>query len=282
MQKEKLVKAIFEKNSYLCVGLDVDVAKLPPHLPKNKHGLLAFNRAIVEATAPYAVAYKINLAFYELLGKDGWDLLEKTLDLLPKNTFRIADAKRGDIGNTSKMYARTFFERLSFDALTVAPYMGRDSVLPFLAFPNKWVILLALTSNQGSNDFQRLPLGTTPEAAGEQLFERVLKVSQNWGTAENLMYVLGATHPREIRKLRNMMPAHFFLVPGIGAQGGSLVQVSEAGLSPECGLLVNASRSIIYASAGEDFAQAAANEAAKLQKEMKFFLEKIGKQKQKP
>ncbi len=269
MNQQELIAQIHEKQSYLCVGLDTALDRLPAHLPKNASGFLAFNRQIIEATAPFAVAYKINTAFYEALGAEGWQILEETLAMLPANTFKIADAKRGDIGNTSRMYAQAFFEKMDFDALTVAPYMGEDSVLPFLAFKGKWVILLALTSNVGSRNFQHLFI----QNAEEKLFESVLRQSQQWGTPENLMYVVGATQAEALKQIREIIPHHFLLVPGVGAQGGSLQAVSEAGLNAEVGLLVNSSRGVIYASNGEDFAEAAAQEAQKLQEEMASYLQ---------
>lgn len=268
MDKQKLKQKILEKQSYLCVGLDSSIDKLPTLIPKNMEGLFEFNKAIIEATKPYAVSYKINIAFYEVFGKAGWEVLEKTLEILPKDTFNIADAKRGDIGNTSKMYASAFLETMDFDAVTVAPYMGEDSVQPFLEIENKWVILLALTSNSGSKNFQHLYL----KDFDEKLFERVLKTSKEWGSTENMMYVVGATQADALKDIRKIIPNHFLLVPGVGAQGGSLKEVSQAGITKDVGLLVNSSRGIIYASNSADFADAAAREAEKLQTEMAKYL----------
>ncbi|RAK03132.1 orotidine-5'-phosphate decarboxylase [Larkinella arboricola] len=271
MTAQELYQAIVSKKSYLCVGLDTDIRRIPAHLQREPDPVAAFNRQIIEATAEYAVAYKPNIAFYEAQGPRGWESLQRTLEYIPKDCFTIADAKRGDIGNTSSLYARTFFDPassgLDFDAVTVAPYMGRDSVEPFLEFENKWVILLALTSNAGSADFQQLPVD------GEKLYEKVIKRSQTWAGAERMMYVVGATRADELAHIRTLIPAHFLLVPGVGAQGGSLADVSRYGMNSQCGLLVNASRSILYASSGTDFAQKAADEARTLQQEMKTQLE---------
>ena len=225
----------------MCVGLDTDIRKLPDGISRDVSGMLEFNKAIIEATSEFAVSYKLNTAFYESLGAAGWELMEKTLELIPNNVFTIADAKRGDIGNTSSLYARAFFETLSFDSITVNPYMGQDSVSPFLAFEGKWSILLALTSNAGSQDFQVLK---TPEG---QVFEEVLKKSSAWGNAENTMYVVGATRAEELSRIRKIIPDHFLLVPGVGAQGGSLEEVCKYGITKNVGLLVNSSRKIIYA-----------------------------------
>lgn len=268
MTYQDLFEAIQEKKSYLCVGLDTDPAKLPQHLLKHENPVLEFNKRIIEATAPYCVAYKPNTAFYEAMGVAGWETLRQTLEFIPRAHFSIADAKRGDIGNTSKMYAKAFFDEMKADAITVAPYMGADSVMPFLDFEGKWVILLALTSNSGSQDFQVLEVGEEP------LYERVIRSSQVWGTPEQLMYVVGATQTTELENVRRLAPDHFLLVPGVGAQGGSLEEVSKWGMNKHCGLLVNASRSILYASSGEDFAEAAAAEAKKLQEQMSHYLEK--------
>jgi orotidine-5'-phosphate decarboxylase len=267
MQRSTLISLIRESQSFLCVGLDTDPAKLPPHLPATREGILQFNRAIIDATAPYCVAYKVNTAFYEAMGREGWDILTETAGMLPDTHFRIADAKRGDIGNTSTQYAKAFFEAMPFDAVTVAPYMGEDSVAPFLQFPGKWAIVLALTSNAGSADFQQLKIN------GTSLYETVLQRSQHWGTPENLMYVVGATHPEAIRHIRSVVPEHFLLVPGVGAQGGSLAEVCRHGLNDDVGLLVNASRSILYAGKGEDYAEQAAAEAKHLQMEMADILQ---------
>lgn len=236
------------------------------HLPKNGNGLLAFNRQIIDATMPFSVAYKINTAFYEQYGSQGWAWMEETLAAVPETTFRIADAKRGDIGNTSSMYAKAFFETLNFDAITVAPYMGEDSLRPFLEFANKWIICLALTSNSGHANFQIL------EYAQKKLYETVIETVCKWGNEQNLMFVVGATRAADVSHIRTMIPNHFLLVPGVGAQGGSLTDVSKAGLTQDCGLLINSSRGIIYASDNEDFATAAGNEAYKIQQEMKNLL----------
>ncbi|MFT4031561.1 MAG: orotidine-5'-phosphate decarboxylase [Siphonobacter sp.] len=275
MTRSELFAQIKAKSSYLCVGLDTDIQKIPEHLRSEPDPIFAFNRAIVEATHKYAVAYKPNLAFYEALGPRGWESLQKTLEIIPKECFTIADAKRGDIGNTSGLYARAFFDAsasgLEFDSVTVAPYMGEDSVKPFLNFPNKWVILLALTSNPGSADFQQLEakVGVT----SRPIFEHVLMTSQNWADADNMMYVVGATRADQLQRVRELAPEHFLLVPGVGAQGGSLSEVSKFGMNRQCGLLVNSSRGIIYASPGTDFAQAAAKEAKKVQQEMTEYLD---------
>lgn len=274
MTRTQLVQQIKSKNSYLCVGLDTDPLKIPRHLLSEKDPIFEFNKQIIDATYPYAVAYKPNIAFYEALGPAGWESLQKTLEYLPADCFSIADAKRGDIGNTSKLYAKTFFDPraagLNFHSVTVAPYMGSDSVIPFLEYENKWVILLALTSNEGAYDLQLVE-----NQYGKALFEQVLTKSQDWGTAENMMYVVGATKVEMIQKVRALVPDHFLLVPGVGAQGGSLSEVSKYGLNSEVGLLINASRSIIYASSGQDFAQKAKAEAQALQAEMQVLLQNI-------
>ena len=266
MNKQELFENIKRKQSFLCVGLDTDIKKIPEHLLKEEDPIFAFNKAIIDATAPYCIAYKPNLAFYESMGVKGWIAFEKTVEYIKKNypdLFIIADAKRGDIGNTSAMYARTFFEELDIDSVTVAPYMGEDSVTPFLTYEGKWVILLALTSNKGSHDFQ-----LTEDKDGERLFEKVLRKSQAWANDENMMYVVGATQGRMFEDIRRIVPNHFLLVPGIGAQGGSLEEVCRYGMTPQCGLIVNSSRAIIYADKSEAFAQAAKNEAEKVQKQM--------------
>lgn len=266
MNRKELIEQIRSKNSFLCVGLDTDIKKIPQHLLTEDDPIFAFNKAIIDATAPYCVSYKPNLAFYEAFGVKGMISFEKTVSYLKENYsthFIIADAKRGDIGNTSAMYARTFFGEYDIDALTVAPYMGEDSVTPFLTYDNKWVVLLALTSNKGSHDFQ-----LTADTNGERLFEKVLRVSQQWGTSENMMYVVGATQGEMFKDIRRVVPHHFLLVPGVGAQGGSLQEVCKYGMNEDCGLLVNSSRGIIYASGGEDFAEVAAQKAHELQKEM--------------
>ena len=266
MNKQELFENIKRKQSFLCVGLDTDIKKIPEHLLKEEDPIFAFNKAIIDATAPYCIAYKPNLAFYESMGVKGWIAFEKTVEYIKKNypdQFIIADAKRGDIGNTSAMYARTFFEELDIDSVTVAPYMGEDSVTPFLTYEGKWVILLALTSNKGSHDFQ-----LTEDKDGERLFEKVLRKSQAWANDENMMYVVGATQGRMFEDIRRIVPNHFLLVPGIGAQGGSLEEVCRYGMTPQCGLIVNSSRAIIYADKSEAFVQAAKNEAEKVQKQM--------------
>ncbi|HIZ05263.1 MAG TPA: orotidine-5'-phosphate decarboxylase [Candidatus Phocaeicola gallistercoris] len=266
MNKQELFENIKRKQSFLCVGLDTDIKKIPEHLLKEEDPIFAFNKAIIDATAPYCIAYKPNLAFYESMGVKGWMAFERTVEYIKKNypdQFIIADAKRGDIGNTSAMYARTFFEELDIDSVTVAPYMGEDSVSPFLTYGGKWVILLALTSNKGSHDFQ-----LTEDKDGERLFEKVLRKSQAWANDENMMYVVGATQGRMFEDIRRIAPNHFLLVPGIGAQGGSLEEVCKYGMTPQCGLIVNSSRAIIYADKSENFAQAAMNEAEKVQKQM--------------
>lgn len=275
MNRQQLINEIFTKKTFLCVGLDTDINKIPAHLKNEDDPIFAFNKAIIDATAPYCVAYKPNLAFYECYGLKGMLAFEKTIQYIKENHpnhFIIADAKRGDIGNTSKMYAQTFFEEYNLDSVTVAPYMGEDSVKPFLEYDEKWVILLALTSNKGSHDFQ-----LTEDKQGERLFEKVLKKSQEWGTTENLMYVVGATQGKMFEDIRRMAPEHFLLVPGVGAQGGSLQEVCKYGMTKDCGLLVNSSRGIIYASADTDFAEVAAVKAKELQEEMAVELERIAK-----
>lgn len=266
MNRQQLIHQIFTKKTFLCVGLDTDISKIPEHLKNESDPIFAFNKAIIDATAPFCVAYKPNLAFYESYGLKGMMAFEKTIQYLKNHYpthFIIADAKRGDIGNTSKMYARTFFEEYDLDSVTVAPYMGEDSVKPFLEYNGKWVILLALTSNKGSHDFQ-----LTEDKSGERLFEKVLKKSQEWGTPENLMYVVGATQGRMFEDIRRIAPEHFLLVPGVGAQGGNLQEVCKYGMTKGCGLLVNSSRGIIYAGKGTDFAEAAARKAREMQEEM--------------
>ncbi len=275
MNRQQLINEIFTKKTFLCVGLDTDINKIPAHLKNEDDPIFAFNKAIIDATAPYCVAYKPNLAFYECYGLKGMLAFEKTIQYIKEkhpNHFNIADAKRGDIGNTSKMYAKTFFEEYNLDSVTVAPYMGEDSVKPFLEYDGKWVILLALTSNKGSHDFQ-----LTEDKQGERLFEKVLKKSQEWGTTENLMYVVGATQGKMFEDIRRIAPEHFLLVPGVGAQGGSLQEVCKYGMTKDCGLLVNSSRGIIYASTDTDFAEVAAVKAKELQEEMAVELEHIAK-----
>ena len=273
MKRQELIQQIRDKESFLCVGLDTDLKKVPQHLLKEQDPIFAFNKAIIDATAPYCVSYKPNLAFYEAFGVKGLVAFEKTVKYLKENYpqhFIIADAKRGDIGNTSAMYARTFFEEYDVDSLTVAPYMGEDSVTPFLGYEGKWVILLALTSNKGSHDFQ-----LTEDQQGERLFEKVLRTSQQWGTSENMMYVVGATQGKMFEDIRKVVPNHFLLVPGVGAQGGSLEEVCKYGMTKDCGLLVNSSRGIIYASSGKDYAAAAADKARELQQQMAAELKKL-------
>lgn len=274
MNRQQLIAQIKEKKSFLCVGLDTDLKKVPSHLLNEEDPIFAFNKAIIDATASYCVAYKPNLAFYEAHGVKGLCSFEKTIKYLKTNYpmhFIIADAKRGDIGNTSAMYARTFFEEYDIDSLTVAPYMGEDSVTPFLGYEGHWVILLALTSNKGSHDFQ-----LTTDAQGERLFEKVLRQSQQWGNADNMMYVVGATQGKMFEDIRRLAPHHFLLVPGVGAQGGSLEEVCRYGMNNDCGLLVNSSRGIIYASNDVDFAQVAGKKAHELQVQMATELEKAG------
>ncbi|MFO7258574.1 MAG: orotidine-5'-phosphate decarboxylase [Bacteroidota bacterium] len=271
MDRQQLFDRIRQKGSYLCVGLDTDIRKIPSHLRNSDDPLFEFNRQIIDATHEYAVAYKPNVAFYESLGPAGWQSLERTLKYIPEGIFTIADAKRGDIGNTSSLYARAFFEQMQFDAVTVAPYMGADSVAPFLAFKNKWTILLACTSNPGSNDFQTIESRTT----GRPLYEEVIVKACEWAGPDQLMFVAGATAPERIKRVRSLAPDHFLLVPGIGAQGGSLSAVSEAGMNKMCGLLVNATRSILYASDGKDFAEEAAKEARLLRDEMSSYLDRF-------
>lgn len=275
MTKQELIEQIKRKKSFLCVGLDTDLNKIPEHLLGEEDPIFAFNKAIIEATSDLCVAYKPNIAFYESYGVKGWEALRKTSEILPKDCFSIADAKRGDIGNTSKMYAQAFFNPevsgLDFDSITIAPYMGEDSVTPFLDFPGKWAIVLALTSNQGSLDFQNFS-----NASGKQLFEEVIDKVNTWGTSENIMYVVGATRGDAFLKIREHAPDNFLLVPGVGAQGGSLADVCQYGMNKDCGLLVNSTRGIIYASKGKDFAEKAREEALILQKEMQEELEKHG------
>lgn len=266
MTKEQLFDNILRKQSFLCVGLDTDIKKIPEHLLKEEDPIFAFNKAIIDATQDLCIAYKPNLAFYESLGVKGWIAFEKTVKYIKQHypdQFIIADAKRGDIGNTSTMYARSFFEELDIDSVTVAPYMGEDSVSPFLAYPGKWVILLALTSNKGSHDFQ-----LTADAEGERLFEKVLRKSQQWGSNEQMMYVVGATQGRAFEDIRRIVPDHFLLVPGVGAQGGSLEEVCKYGMNSQCGLIVNSSRGIIYVDKSEQFAAASRRAAQEVQTQM--------------
>ncbi|RAW01132.1 orotidine-5'-phosphate decarboxylase [Pseudochryseolinea flava] len=271
MNRTQLFEQIKKKSSYLCVGLDTDVDKIPTHLRSAADPVFEFNKQIIDATIDLCVAYKPNIAFYEALGPKGWESLQKTLEYIPKDVFTIADAKRGDIGNTSALYAKAFFEHMSFDSITVAPYMGEDSVKPFLKFKNKWVILLAHTSNPGADDFQLLQ----STGSGKKLYEEVILKSQQWATPDKLMYVVGATQAEKIGGIRVLAPDHFFLVPGIGAQGGDLAQVSKFGMNKQCGLLVNSARNIIYASSDKDFATAAKSEATKVRNEMENLLNSL-------
>jgi orotidine-5'-phosphate decarboxylase len=274
MDRKELIALIQKKRSFLCVGLDTDLNKIPKHLLHTDDPIFEFNKAIVDATIDFTVAYKPNLAFYECYGVKGWQSLSRTANYIqetyPGQAFTIADAKRGDIGNTSQQYARAMFDKQSsgmeFDAVTVAPYMGEDSVKPFLSYPSKWIIVLALTSNKGAEDFQFFSDGET------RLFEQVLKQSRNWGSEENMMYVVGATKAEMLGSIRKIVPSHFLLVPGVGAQGGSLQEVAKYGLNNECGILVNSSRNIIYSSSGDDFALKAREEASKMQQEMAVLL----------
>ncbi len=270
MNKSQLYKEIVKKSSFLCVGLDADSKKMPKPLVGNADAVFEFNRAIVDATAQYAVSYKPNLAFYEEMGECGWSVFARTVEYIRKNypeQFIIADAKRGDIGNTSAMYARAFFDEMDVDAVTLAPYMGADSVKPFLDFEGKWAVILALTSNPSAADFELLKL-----EGGERVYERVLRTSKEWGSEDNTMYVVGATQAVELENIRKIVPGHFLLVPGVGAQGGSLEEVYKYGANSECGLLVNSSRGIIYASLDDDFAAKAADEAQKLQRQMSMLI----------
>jgi orotidine-5'-phosphate decarboxylase len=288
MTRQELVKTIYAKGSYLLVGLDTDPQKIPSSFSRDTKGMLAFNKAIIDATKEYCVGYKINTAFYEAHGLKGWEVMEETARYIPSTHFTIADAKRGDIGNTSSQYAKAFFETLDFDAITVAPYMGADSVKPFLEFKDKWTILLGLTSNPGASDFelQRFASTTTTgvesaelaldvsTGSSEYLYEKVLRTASLWGSEEKLMFVIGATNPQEFENIRSITPNHFYLVPGIGAQGGSLQEISQKAMISDCGLLVAASRAVIYASGGDDFAEAAARVANKYAAEMKTYLPK--------
>lgn len=274
MTREQLFEQIIKKQSFLCVGLDTDIRKIPQHLLQEEDPIFSFNKAIIDATAAYCVAYKPNLAFYESMGVRGWISFEKTIQYLNENypeQMIIADAKRGDIGNTSAMYARTFFEEINVDAVTVAPYMGEDSVTPFLGYEGKWVILLALTSNKGSHDFQ-----LTEDANGEKLFEKVLHKSQEWADANQMMYVVGATQGKAFEDIRRIAPDHFLLVPGVGAQGGSLEEVCKYGMNKSCGLIVNSSRAIIYADTTEQYAEVAAQKAKEVREQMAAELAKAG------
>jgi orotidine-5'-phosphate decarboxylase len=278
MRREQLIAQIQQKQNYLCIGLDTDPAKLPRHLQSHTDAVFEFNKQIIDATKELCVSYKINTAFYEAMGVKGWEALEKTVNYIPSTHLKIADAKRGDIGNTSAQYAKAFFEVYGFDAVTVAPYMGEDSIRPFLDYPDKWTIVLGLTSNKGSYDFEQLLVtelsaetANTPATRPTFLYEKVMHRIAEWGTPENLMFVVGATKPEQLSDLRKAFPQHFFLVPGVGFQGGSLDDVSAAGLNQDGGLLVNVSRAIIYASSGENFAEEAMHIAAQYDSEMKLF-----------
>lgn len=269
MNYQELVSQIKQKKSFLCVGLDTDLAKIPSHLLKLEDPIFEFNKQIIDATKDFCVAYKPNIAFYEMLGPKGWESLRKTIEYIPFDIFTIADAKRGDIGNTSLYYANTFFDTYNFNSVTVAPYMGSDSVQPYLQHPNKWAIVLALTSNKGADDFELQKL-----ESGNFVFEKVLETSKNWGNEQNMMYVVGATRPEMLKKIRTLIPNHFLLVPGVGAQGGSLSEVVKYGMNPSTiGLLVNSSRGIIYAGDGEDFAHKAGEKAKAIQQEMELLME---------
>ena len=267
MTRAQLVEQIRQKKSYLCVGLDTDLERIPKHLLSEPDPIFAFNKAIIDATLDLCVSYKINTAFYEAMGLKGWEAMEKTVRYIPDTHFKIADAKRGDIGNTSTQYAKAFLENLPFDSITIAPYMGEDSVKPFLVYPGKWGIVLGLTSNKGADDFERLPL-----ASGGPLFETVLKTVSSWGSPENLMFVIGATQADAFTRIRALLPDHFFLVPGVGTQGGSLKDISERAMNADCGLLVNVSRAVIYASEKEDFATEARAIVEQYATEMKNYL----------
>ncbi|HND82510.1 MAG TPA: orotidine-5'-phosphate decarboxylase [Chitinophagales bacterium] len=269
MTRKQLIQQIKKKKSFLCVGLDTDITKIPPHLLKYKNPILEFNKQIIEATHDVCVAYKPNIAFYEMYGAKGWETLEKTVQHIPNHIFKIADAKRGDIGNTSNMYAKAFLENMPFDAITIAPYMGEDSIKPFLEIKNKWVIVLGLTSNKGAQDFQFLKSNKKP------LYQNVMEKCMQYGTADNMMFVIGATKALYFKDIRKFCPDHFFLVPGVGAQGGDLQALSQFGMNKDYGLLVNATRSIIYASNGKDFAERARVEAIRMQQEMKLLMHAI-------
>jgi len=271
MHRNILIQQIKQKQSYLCVGLDTDLTKIPKHLQHNKNAIVHFNKAIIDATKDYCVSYKINTAFYEANGSKGWEDMEETVNYIPSTHFKIADAKRGDIGNTSTQYAKAFFETLPFDAITVAPYMGEDSIRPFLEYENKWTIVLGLTSNKGAKDFEMKKL-LNVEKEEIFLYEKVLETVSKWGNKENLMFVVGATQASELTNIRKYVPDNFLLVPGVGFQGGSLAETSKYGMNRDCGLLVNASRAIIYAGDGENFAEEAAIIASQYQVEMKGFL----------
>lgn len=272
MHRQVLIEQIKQKQTYLCVGLDTDINKIPVHLRKEKDAILQFNKAIIDHTKDYCVSYKLNTAFYEALGPAGWEIMAATVDYIPDTHLSIADAKRADIGNTSAYYAKAFFESLNFDAITVAPYMGEDSLSPFLAYDNKWTIVLGLTSNPGAADFELQAMQTAAGVPPEMLYERVMRTVARWGNPSNLMFVAGATQASALSNIRQLLPNHFLLVPGVGFQGGSLKEVSEHGLIPDVGLLINASRAIIYASSNENFAEEAAVIAREYQTEMAAYL----------
>ena len=275
MTRQQLIEQIYNKQSYLCVGLDTDITKIPKHLLSEPEPVFAFNKAIIDATRDLCVSFKINTAFYEALGVKGWEAMEKTVNYIGNDHFKIADAKRGDIGNTSDQYAKAFFETLPYDAVTVAPYMGEDSVKPFLQHQGKWAIVLGLTSNKGASDFELQPMFSEDTNHGSLLYEKVLQTVSTWGTPDNLMFVVGATQADSFINIRKITPHHFYLVPGVGAQGGSLKEISEKAMNKDCGILVNASRAIIYASDGKDFAEKARVIAKEYQQEMKSYLKKI-------
>lgn len=270
MKRTELINQIKTQQSYLCVGLDTDIKKFPSHLQSQPDAVLQFNKAIVNATKDYCIAYKINTAFYEVFGAKGWEILEETLTYIPSTHFTIADAKRGDIGNTSAQYAKTFFETYKFDAVTVAPYMGEDSIRPFLDYKDKFTIVLGLTSNKGANDFEYLKT-----VDNNFFYEEIISKISTWATPDNLMFVVGATQAKQLQSIRKIIPGNFLLIPGIGAQGGNLEEVSKYGMNKDCGLLVNVGRSVIYASGKEDFAEAAANVAKTYQKEMRRYLSAV-------
>lgn len=267
MNRQQLIEQIKIKQSYLCVGLDTDVAKIPAHLQSHPDAIMQFNKAIIDATKDHCIAYKLNTAFYEALGVKGWEIIEETVAYIPSTHFKIADAKRGDIGNTSAQYAKTFFETFKFDAVTVAPYMGEDSIRPFLDYKDKFTIVLGLTSNKGANDFEYLKTDD-----GAYFYEKIISTISSWSTPENLMFVVGATQTKELENIRKIIPGNFLLIPGVGAQGGSLKEVSKYGMNKDCGLIINASRAVIFASDKEDFAEAAADVAKQYQQEMQDYL----------
>jgi len=267
LDRKRLYSEICKKSSFLCVGLDSDLTKIPPHLHKHPSPVLSFNKRIIDATKDHCVAYKINTAFYEQMGSEGWDIMKETLSYIPDHIFKIADAKRGDIGNTANMYAKAFFETMNFDAITLSPYMGKDSVEPYLKYKNKWVILLALTSNKGSADFQLL------DCQGKPLYEKIIEISSKWGTTDQIMYVVGGTHPDYLKKIRSIIPDHFLLVPGIGAQGGDTDAVLKAGINDMGGILINSSRGIIYADNGKEFDKKSMESAKELNKVFKNYLQ---------